>query len=131
MTVSKWIFPIVGGGLALLTAGTSALARRASGRYELPEVSFSAEEAGLPVQLRSGESAPDAEPGTVPEPERDYIVKLKDGSLFVYEVGKREPLARYAFEDAGLPDYDRTLLEYGIRITGQEALREVLEDYAS
>ncbi len=113
----------------MLTAGSSMLSRRASGRYELPEVSFGAEEAGLPVQLRSGAVSP--EEASADLPEQEYVIRLEDGSLFVYESGKREPLARYAFEEAGLPDYDRTLLEFGIRVTGTEALREVLEDYAS
>ena len=130
MTVSKWIFPILGTGLAVLTAGASAFSRRASGQYALPEVSYSTEEAGLPVQIRSGDEVSGG--SAAPEkPEPDYTVKLQENSLFVYESGKREPIARYAFEDAGLPDYDRTLLEYGIRVTGAEALREVLEDYAS
>jgi len=130
MTVSKWIFPILGTGLAVMTAGVSAFSRRAAGRYELPEVPYSAEEAGLPVQLRSEDEATAGAAAPV-KPEPDYTVKLQENSLFVYESGKREPIARYAFEDAGLPDYDRTLLEYGIRVTGAEALREVLEDYAS
>ena len=129
MTATTWFRPGLVTGITLLAAGTMLLPQSAQGKYELPEVSFSEEmQADSPVTLRAAEPAP-AE--TVPASEREYTVKLEKGALYVYEAGRREPVCAYAVQEAGMPDYDRILLEYGIRVTGEAALREVLEDYAS
>ncbi|MBR3267785.1 MAG: hypothetical protein IKI58_03505 [Oscillospiraceae bacterium] len=130
MTVSKWFLPALSAGITVIAAGAAVLPHRAAGQYELPEVSLGAEEAGIPATLR--ENPADSGTDQVPDlPEKDYVIKLSEGRILVYESGKREPAASYETEEPGLPDYDRILLEYGIRVTGEEALREVLEDYVS
>ena len=129
MTATTWFRQSITAGAALLAVGTLLLPQSARGSFDLPEVSFTEEvQAGGAVTLRGTEPA-DVE--TSPTAETEYIVKLEDGGLYVYESGKREPSAHYAVQDTGMPDYDRILLEYGIRVTGEAALREVLEDYAS
>lgn len=129
MTATTWFRPVLVTGITLLAAGTMLLPQSAHGNYELPEVSYTGElHADSPVTLRAAEPE---RAETAPEREPEYTVRLEKGTLYVYEAGKREPAAAYAVQEAGMPDYDRILLEYGIRVTGEAALREVLEDYAS
>ncbi len=64
-------------------------------------------------------------------PETAYLVKLEGDMLYVYAEGSREPDAVYALPADWLPDYDRTLLEYGFRVSDSAELREIIEDYIS
>ena len=64
-------------------------------------------------------------------PETGYLVKLKENALYVYAEGNREPDAVYELPADWLPDYDRTLLEYGFRVSDKAELREIIEDYIS
>lgn len=132
MTASTWFRPAIAASITLLAAGTLFLPRTAAGTFELPEVSLGQEvyaETPVPQPNRAAQTVPEAP--TLPQPEKDYIVRLSGDAICVFEAGSRNPIARYEFHDEGMPDYDRILLEFGIRVNGEEALREVLEDYVS
>ena len=60
-----------------------------------------------------------------------YLLRLKDNTLSVYREGSREPAVEYELPAGWLPDYDRILLEYGIRVQNETELRGLLEDYIS
>lgn len=60
-----------------------------------------------------------------------YLVRLNGDMLCVFAEGSRTPAAEYELPADWLPDYDRILLEYGIRVRNTEELRQVLEDYIS
>ena len=60
-----------------------------------------------------------------------YLVKLDGDMLCVFAEGSRTPAAEYELPAGWLPDYDRILLEYGIRVRDTEELRQILEDYVS
>ena len=89
----------------------------------LPEVSLSdTPDSGiLPAGAQSGQQ---------PDPQKHYLLRLRENTLYVYEAGSRDPEAVYEVQ-AGLPDYDRILLEYGMEVRSEAELRGVLEDYVS
>ena len=60
-----------------------------------------------------------------------YLVKLDGDMLRVFAEGSRTPAAEYELPADWLPDYDRILLEYGIRVRDTAELRQILEDYVS
>ena len=64
-------------------------------------------------------------------PEGAYLVKLSGNILSVFPEGSREPSAQYELPAGWLPDYDRILLEYGIRADSAYELRGLLEDYVT
>ena len=43
----------------------------------------------------------------------------------------RTPAAEYELPAGWLPDYDRILLEYGMRVGSEDELRRLIEDYLS
>ncbi len=86
------------------------------------------------VQNQADDSAAAAaEPAfTVPVlPEGSYLLRLHDDRLCVYRDGSREAVAVYDLPHGWLPDYDRILLEYGMRVSDAGELRVLLEDYLS
>ena len=62
---------------------------------------------------------------------RHYLIKLNGDTLCVYAEGGKTPEAEYELPADWLPDYDRILLEYGIRTGNADELRQILEDYIS
>ncbi len=60
-----------------------------------------------------------------------YLIRLNGDMLCVFAEGSRTPAAEYELPAGWLPDYDRILLEYGIRVRDTEELRQILEDYIS
>ena len=67
---------------------------------------------------------------SMPELPQRWLLKLRGDTLYVYPEGSREAEASYAVP-AGLPDYDRILLEYGMPAGSEEELRRLIEDYVS
>ena len=93
---------------------------------ELPEFAVSAADSPLrlPLQLKGENAAP-------PEQETAYLLRLDGDLLSVYAEGSREAVEQYQLPAGWLPDYDRLLLEYGIRAGNRAELRRLLEDYVS
>ena len=60
-----------------------------------------------------------------------YLIRLDGDLLRIYREGSRTPEGEYALPAGWLPDYDRILLEYGMRVNNAQELRQVLEDYIS
>ena len=60
-----------------------------------------------------------------------YLVRLEGDRLCVFAEGDRTPAAEYELPADWLPDYDRILLEYGIRAANADELRQIIEDYLS
>lgn len=132
---SRALLPAVTAGLVFLFSGSAAYlystiqpippvqedafaAYRAEGAAKapaIPEQAIAEPEISLPENL----------------PETAYLVKLEGDMLYVYAEGSREPDAVYTLPAEWLPDYDRTLLEYGFRVSDSTELREIIEDYIS
>ena len=64
-------------------------------------------------------------------PDEAYLLRLDGDVLRIYREGSRTPEAEYELPAGWLPDYDRILLEYGMRVSNAQELRQVLEDYIS
>lgn len=64
-------------------------------------------------------------------PQTRYLLKLRGDVLSVYAEGEASPLAVYDLPSGWLPDYDRIVLEYGLRAENESELRRLLEDYVS
>lgn len=72
------------------------------------------------------------EAAALPElPQQRYLLKLRGNTLSVYAEGQADPAAVYELPAGWLPDYDRIVLEYGLRAEGESELRRLLEDYVS
>lgn len=133
-TANKWFWTGLAAGAAALTAAAAMLLNRT----DRPAPALTEESAAYEVQ--AAELQAEAPADTVPAaalpapdmlPETGYLLKLRGDVLSVYEEGVREPIAEYDLPAGWLPDYDRVLLEYGIRITDRDELRELIEDYVS
>ena len=64
-------------------------------------------------------------------PEQGYVLKLDGDTLSIYKEGEQEAEATYELPAGWLPDYDRILLEYGMKVGSEDELRELIEDYLS
>jgi hypothetical protein len=60
-----------------------------------------------------------------------YIVKEYNGKIAVFEEGKNKPFKVTDSSVSDLPEYDRKLLEEGIKATTKQELQRILEDYCS
>lgn len=116
-------------GAAMLGAGAGFLlflplihAKRAVSAAPEKEVSVSA---GALPELSLPDSGSEAD-----LPAAGYLLRLKENTLYLYEEGSREAFASYELP-AGIPDYDRILLEYGMKVGSEDELRGVLEDLVS
>lgn len=119
---------------ALLTAGTVILCTGEQERQSLPEEAalsgtVFAEEIQVQLPL-AGRKDPQAE-GTVPAQDHAYVLKLDGDTLSIYREGAKEPEASYELPAGWLPDYDRILLEYGMKVEDETELRQLIEDYIS
>jgi hypothetical protein len=132
-TAYKWIWT----GIAAGTAAAAAAGALLLHRTERPAPALTEEPAAVcEIQAAELQAPAPSEPDTAlpdPEtlPETGYLLKLRGDVLSVYEEGIRQPIAEYDLPAGWLPDYDRILLEYGIRAAGRDELRELIEDYVS
>jgi len=61
-----------------------------------------------------------------------YIMRDKDGYVGVFLEGDaNNPIYMTDIVVLSLPEADREMLKEGIRVSGEEALREMLEDFGS
>ena len=81
------------------------------------------------AQAAETQSAPVSAPESLPD--TAYLLKLNGDRLSVFAEGGRTPVAEYDLPAGWLPDYDRILLEYGLRAGNAQELRRLLEDYVS
>ncbi len=126
MLTQKWTATAVAAGAAMLGIAVFLHTTAPTRSISLPEVSADRAETGttpaVTLQVRA-----EAEP--VP-PAVTYLLHLDGDELSVYASGQKEAVERHTVP-AGLPDYDRILLEYGMQIATEEELRQILEDYLS
>ena len=126
MLTQKWTATAVAAGAAMLGIAVFLHTTAPTRSISLPEVSAVRAETGttpaVTLQVRA-----EAEP--VP-PAVTYLLHLEGDELSVYASGQKEAIERHTVP-AGLPDYDRILLEYGMQIATEEELRQILEDYLS
>ncbi|MBR5404845.1 MAG: hypothetical protein K6E36_02715 [Oscillospiraceae bacterium] len=87
---------------------------------------------GLEKLLLPEDSAAPGIRDALPElPDQRYLLKLRGNVLSVYAEGETEASAVYELPSRWLPDYDRIVLEYGLRAENEAELRRLLEDYVS
>ena len=126
MLTQKWTVTAAAAGVAVLGLAVLWHTTAPTRNISLPEVSAVRAETGtsptVTVQVHA-----EAEP--VP-PAVTYLLHLDGDELSVYASGQQEAIERHTVP-AGLPDYDRILLEYGMQIATEEELRQILEDYLS
>ena len=132
MIADRWLLTGIAAGAAAVASGILLLNRPETGTLRLPEEIQNAVQTEPPAAetkqaVRSAAQIPD----TDRLPQGSYILRLQDNTLFVYQEGEREPLEQYELPAGWLPDYDRILLEYGMRAQSREELRRLLEDYVS
>ncbi len=60
-----------------------------------------------------------------------YVVGVYEEKIAVFTQGDRVPIEIYNVYVGTLPQADQNALRAGIRVTGREKLREVIEDYTS
>lgn len=136
MTITaKWIWSGAAAAAAVL-ASAAAYGILGSDQTitELPEEpvsSYAVHAEDVRQQLAAENEAAAALPEPDALPDSGYLLKLRGDVLYIYEEGVREPVAEYDLPADWLPDYDRVLLEYGIRAENKDALRQLIEDYVS
>ena len=113
---------MLGAGAGFLLFLPLIHAKRAVSAAPEKEVSVSA---GALPELSLPDSGSEAD-----LPAAGYLLRLKENTLYLYEEGSREAFASYELP-AGIPDYDRILLEYGMKVGSEDELRGVLEDLVS
>ncbi len=124
-------------GYRAIWAGTAAIVAIATaifaGLRSLPELM-------TPIEAPAQQMHAAADPGTLREAAEAaakdaentaYLIKLDGSLLRIFREGSRTPEAEYELPAGWLPDYDRILLEYGMRVNNAQELRQVLEDYIS
>ena len=129
MIASRWLWAGIAAAAATAAAAALLFLRSDTADISLPEVSLPQEnavqQAELPVQICPAEESEPEFPDTA------YLIKLNGDVLSVYAEGIREPVEQYELPAGWLPDYDRILLEYGMRVQNAAELRECMEDYLS
>ena len=119
------------GTAALIAIGTAAL----TAVYCMPENLLPDMPGGAAVQEPQHVQAaqdPDALCSAAEQAAgQQYLIRLNGDMLCVYAEGSKTPAAEYELPADWLPDYDRILLEYGIRTGNADELRRILEDYIS
>ena len=128
MTLSgKWLTAGIAAASAGVLTGSALLIlpHRIEAIEPAPEFPQPPQET-VQAQLPQTDPLPDP-----PEQETAYLLKLRGDTLYVYEEGAREASEQYDLPAGWLPDYDRILLEYGMRCTGEQEMRSLVEDYVS
>lgn len=127
MLTQRWTMTGIAAGTAVLAAAAAMYINAPTRNITLPEVSaFSAE----PEASEQTATVPVNADYTPAEPATTYLLSLRGDVLSVYASGQKEPIERYTVP-AGLPDYDRILLEYGMEVPTEAELRQIMEDYLS
>jgi len=128
MLTQKWTLTAIAAGAAVTAAAAVMLTGASTRHVSLPEVTApaqsSAAETGLGMQARADEEPEPAPPATT------YLLSLNGDVLSVYASDQKEPIEQHTVP-AGLPDYDRILLEYGMQVGTEAELRALMEDYLS
>ncbi len=129
MVTARWLWTGIAAAAAAVTAGAAVLMRSDTKHISLPEVSIqeasAADAANVPLQIHAVEDVMPTLPDTA------YLIQLSGDVLSVYAEGSKEPLEQYELPSGWLPEYDRILLEYGLRVQNTDELRELMEDYLS
>lgn len=135
MRNSRLLLPAIAAAAAVLAVGTAFLLRRPAPAFtELSEDAAPAPEVYADeIQAKIVQHGEDSFviPDAADLPNTSYTLKLRDDTLSIYEEGVREPIAEYELPAGWLPEYDRILLEYGIRVGSADELRQLIEDYVS
>lgn len=133
MRNSRLLMPAIAAAAAILAVGTAFLLRHPAPAYsELSEDAASAPEVYADeVQAQIVQHGEESFALNDDLPDTGYLLKLRDDTLSIYEEGVRKPIAEYELPAGWLPDYDRILLEYGIRVGSADELRQLIEDYVS
>lgn len=119
---------MLGAGAGFLLFLPLLHAKRAAAK---PEGSLLSQDAAVRAGLPALSLPDDPDPAETPDlPAQSWLLKLQEDTLYVYTEGSREAEAAYQVP-AGLPDYDRILLEYGMKVSSEADLRRLLEDYVS
>ena len=66
-----------------------------------------------------------------PQAESKFVIKEHNGSVAVFENGKKNPIKETETLVADLPLADREILKKGINVSSKEELLRILEDYCS
>ncbi|HAG13752.1 MAG TPA: hypothetical protein DCG49_07820 [Ruminococcus sp.] len=129
ITESRWFWHTTAAAAAV---GTACLAMW-FGKAPRPQISLPElhAESGTVFAEEQQVQRPLTGSAVPPLPETTYLLKLSENTLSVYEEGKPEAVASYELPAGWLPDYDRILLEYGMEVQGETALRALIEDYVS
>ena len=85
----------------------------------------------LPAENAAAQTSPQPEAETAPLPAPGWLLKIDGDTLSVYREGDRTPPETYELPAGALPDYDRILLEYGLKVPNESEMRALLEDYLS
>lgn len=96
-------------------------------RLTLPETEIRSTEPDIIVSVPAVQDSEVRQPVM---PDTTYLLSLSGDVLSVYADGQPEPIERHTVP-AGLPDYDRILLEYGMQVSSENELRQLMEDYLS
>lgn len=59
----------------------------------------------------------------------EYILKDYDGHLAVFYSDSETPYMEFRIKTDSFEEYDRNLLERGIKAYGEEEIRQLIEDY--
>ena len=117
--VSKWLWT----GLAAAAAGTATgmfmVGKSAGEQPYLPEEPVPAAEQTILAATEPSHQ------------ETAYLLKLTGDTLRIYAGDEKDPCAEYELPAGWLPDYDRIVLEYGLRVGSAAELRSLIEDYIS
>ncbi|MBQ6041239.1 MAG: hypothetical protein K5705_10320 [Oscillospiraceae bacterium] len=125
MTNNRWLWTCIAAMIAAATAIAATILTVPAPL--LPQPVLPMEYAA--AQAAETQSAPAAAPESLPD--TAYLLKLSGDRLSVFAEGERNPVAEYDLPAGWLPDYDRILLEYGLRAGNARELRRLLEDYVS
>ena len=130
MDTSRWIWAGVSAGTAVAAAFFAYGFMPKTVKKVLPENPPAYTEPAQTVQYAAVQTAAAAdEPQT--RPAADYLLRIDGNTISVYREGEHAPLETYELPAGALPDYDRILLEYGIRVHSEAELHALLEDYLS
>ena len=130
METARWMWTGVSVGTAVITGLIAYSVSAKPQQITLPEIALPRAEAAETAPSPAMQTVPSPkEPPQAPDPA--YLLRLDENTLSVYQDGVHTPLETYELPAGALPDYDRILLEYGIRVQTENELYRLLEDYLS
>ena len=130
METARWMWTGVSVGTAVITGLIAYSVSAKPQKVTLPEIALPRAEAAETEAPPARETVPAAD--EPPQTQASaYLLRLDENTLSVYQEGIRTPLETYDLPAGALPEYDRILLEYGIRVKNENELCRLLEDYLS